>query len=706
VKSLGGEIANAIKPAPQSEPPIPFARDGLNAMSVFGGSSRDRDSQLRAVEENSLLFSITNKTTTSLASVQWHLYEKTPAQAVTSDRVEVYSHAALDLLNKPNNFMTGYEIREAVQQHVDLTGEGYMVVARRPPFPIPLELWPVMPSRMEPVASSKKFLVGWMYTGPNGEQIPLRVDEVLRQKTPHPRDPYRGLGPVQSMMTQIDTYRFSEDWNKRFFENSAEPGGILQYDRTLQDEEFNQTVTRWNEQHRGVNRAHRVAIIENGQWITNQMSMVDMQFAELQTNGRDRMLEGFGMSGSMIGVTEDVNRANADAGKAMMAEYQTVPRAERWKQMYNFQLLPMYGDTTAGLEFDFDSPVPADQAMVNATLTASANAASVLITAGFVAEDVLQACSLPPMKWKAPPKPAAPVIMPPGGQPAPGEGDDGTGEPDGDEPPTNRRALCAPHPHLRNQLDLSQVDLTTVDEQWQAATSQVLAQYNSQALPAQQQQVRQQIEALIDAGELAALAALTISSTAAAAILLDAMVVFAHTASKQVANQALQQGVGGVTAQVPPMTELQVIAEVVTALMAAELGIAAGREAMRIWRDGMTGQQVADAVAEFLDTLSSAGPRMHLSGAMSAAQNKARLLAYMSGPACELYALEAMDTNTCAPCAGIDGQLIGITTDQGIQAKVDALYPNGGYVGCLGRERCRGTVLGVWSTKKGESDAG
>lgn len=703
MKSLGGAIANAIKPAPQSEPPVPFARDGLSAMSVFGGSSRDRDSQLRAVEENSLLFSITNKTTTSLASVQWHLYEKTPNEAVTTDRVEVFSHAALDLINKPNSFMTGYEIREAVQQHVDLTGEGYMVIARRPPFPIPLELWPVMPSRMEPVASSKKFLVGWMYTGPNGEQIPLRVDEVLRQKMPHPRDPYRGLGPVQSMMTQIDTYRFSEDWNKRFFENSAEPGGILQYDRTLQDEEFNQTVTRWNEQHRGVNRAHRVAIIENGQWITNQMSMVDMQFAELQTNGRDRMLEGFGMSGSMIGVTEDVNRANADAGKAMMAEYQTVPRAERWKQMYNFQLLPLYGDTAFGLEFDFDSPVPADQALVNATLTASAAAAAVLINVGFDDVDVLQACNLPPMKWTAPPKPPVPVIMPPGAPPADPNAPDEPDEAD-DEKPANRRALPSPRAHVHNGPDLSQADLATIDEQWQAATTQVLAQYNSQALPAQQQQALAQIKENIEAGLIIALAALLIDSKPAATILLDAMTVFAHTASKQVANQALQQGVAGVTAQVPPTAELQVIAEVVTALMAAELAVSAGREAMRIYRDGMTGQQVADAVAEYLDTLSSAAARVHLSGAMSAAQNKARLLAYMSGPACELYALEAMDTNTCAPCAGIDGQLIGVTTDQGIQARVDALYPNGGYVGCLGRERCRGTVLGVWSTR-GESDA-
>ena len=29
-------------------------------------------------------------------------------------------------------------------------------------------------------------------------------------------------------------------------------------------------------------------------------------------------------------------------------------------------------------------------------------------------------------------------------------------------------------------------------------------------------------------------------------------------------------------------------------------------------------------------------------------------------------------------------------------AEVERLYPNGGYVDCLGRERCRGTVVAIW----------
>lgn len=54
----------------------------------------------------------------------------------------------------------------------------------------------------------------------------------------------------------------------------------------------------------------------------------------------------------------------------------------------------------------------------------------------------------------------------------------------------------------------------------------------------------------------------------------------------------------------------------------------------------------------------------------------------------EIYASELLDRNTCAPCAGIDGE--PLTREQ-----ADELYPSGGYVECLGGDRCRGTIVVV-----------
>ncbi len=700
MRSFGRAIANLV--AKQGATPIPYARDGMRSGRMFGSSTRDRDSQLRSIETNGLLFSIVNRTSTALASVEWHLYKQTSNPSVTTDRVEVFNHAALDLLRKPNPFMSRYQVFESVQQHIDLVGEGYLVLATSKRLGIPLEIWPVMPSRMEPVPSSDSFLAGWLYTGPSGEQIPLMNDEVIQIKMPHPRDPYRGLAPVQAMLTELDSYRYSVEWNRNFFLNSARPDGFIKVDKHLGDDEWNELVDRWNEQHKGVQRAHRVGVLEESEWIPNQMSMLDMQFVELQTQSRDRLLESFGLSGSMIGVVEDVNRANAEASKAMFAEYLTVSRADRWKDQFFSRLLPMYGETANGLEFDYDSPVPMDVELDNATRTSKSMAALNLVNAGYDPDDVLDAVDLPAMRYVGKPT----QTVPPAGMPD-------TASPDAPEPvsPGNLRLIHSSYPHVHNDdgLDTSEVDLTTVDEQWQAAVRQVVGDYTTTVVPIQRKDLLDQITAHVNAGKLTKLAALATSSADGSALLLASMVSYAAQSAHQVTVEALKQGVDGVEPDVPKQSELSPFADVTAALLAAELGVSAGRQAMRVYSDDMTGQQVADEVEAFLLGLSDANAMTQLGGALSAAQNKARLATYMAasqddGPIASLYAVEVLDKNTCAPCREIDGRFVGTSADEQTTAEVNGLYPNGGYVGCAGGSRCRGTVTGVWRSRKTSTD--
>jgi HK97 family phage portal protein len=256
-------------------------------------------------------------------------------------------------------------------------------------------MWPVRPDRIDPVPSPTSFISGYVYTSPDGEKIPLGTDEVIFLRMPNPRDPYRGMGPVQSVLTDLDATRYSAEWNRNFFLNSAEPGGIIQVDRRLSDPEFDEMRLRWNEQHRGVAAAHRVAILEQGQWVDRKFTQRDMQFAELRTVSRDVIREAFGIPGFAIGELTDVNRATAEAAALWFATYLTVPRLQRIKAALNFDLLPLFGATADGLEFDYDSPIPDDEEAENAELTTKVNAAGVLVAAGFNPAATLAAIGLP-----------------------------------------------------------------------------------------------------------------------------------------------------------------------------------------------------------------------------------------------------------------------------------------------------------------------
>src|SRR6185437_4832964 len=221
----------------------------------------------------------------------------------SDQRVEVVRHQALEVLNRPNPWYSRFTLMETSQQYLELTGESFWVVDYDPRATVPLGLWPVRPDRLEAVPDPQTYLKGWLYTSPDGREIvPLQPSEVVQVKYPNPLDPYRGLGPVQSVLVDIDAARYSAEWNRNFFLNSAKPDGVIQVDHRLDDDEWDSLTERWRESHKGVGRAHRVAVLEAGAtWVETKSSLRDMDFANLRNVSRDIIREAFGIHKIMLG---------------------------------------------------------------------------------------------------------------------------------------------------------------------------------------------------------------------------------------------------------------------------------------------------------------------------------------------------------------------------------------------------------------------
>ena len=366
-------------------------------------SGRSAETFLRTYGSVGTIFAIVDKLTEATASVDWHLYRRAqPGE----ERVEVLSHPALDLWSKPNPHYDQHEFIEAIQQHLDLVGETIWYAARsNVGIGPPLELWPVRPDNVQPVPDPNEFIRGWVYTSPDGQKVPWETNEVIQLKRPNPLDPYRGLGPIQSILVDIDSERYSAEWNAAFFRNSAEPGGIIEVDRRLSDAEFEEMLARWDEQHKGVAKSHRVALLEHGKWVDRKYTQRDMQFEAMRHLNREIIREAFGFPKPMLGAVDDVNRANAEAAEVVFARWLIAPRLDRIKRALNTKLLPMYGTSGAGLEFDYDDPSPKDVAAEGTLLVQTVTAAKMLIDAGFDQADVLDKLDLPEIAVSSAPKP-------------------------------------------------------------------------------------------------------------------------------------------------------------------------------------------------------------------------------------------------------------------------------------------------------------
>lgn len=389
----------------KNKTPVPFVSSRTGQAGLLDRlKGSDRVGQLQAMGASGTLFAIVGSLSNDTSRVNWRLYRKRrdgrrtygPA---TDTRVEVLDHLALRIWNKPNPFMTQQEFVETFEQHIELTGEAWWLVSKIEGTSIPMELWPVRPDKMQVVPSATDFLSGYVYSGPDGEKVPLDLDEVVQIRTPNPEDPYRGMGPVQTILADLQANDFAAAYNRNFFINSAAPGGIIEVPEELSDREFQTLSTRWREQHQGVANAHRVAILEKGKWVERNSTMKDMQFVELRGVSREVIREAFRYPKPMLGAVDDVNRANAEAGEYVYSKYMIEPRLERIKQALNSDFLPLFGSAGEGVEFDYDCIVPENMDQIAAERISKAQAAQTLITAGFSPEEVLQVVGLPPMTY-------------------------------------------------------------------------------------------------------------------------------------------------------------------------------------------------------------------------------------------------------------------------------------------------------------------
>lgn len=377
---------------------------------AWGFSSPAETSGLTAYGAVSTLFSLVRRLYTSVAKTEWYLCEvptsaRARAYSESEPPREITSHPALDLWNAPNPKMTQRDLVETWVQHEELAGDGFLVIEGIDQVGFPLELWPLRPDRLKPVPSTTEFLDGWLFTDATGRQVNFPYAEVLQLKHgPHPTDPYRGMGPVATLLWVLGAHKAAQVWNAMFFENGATPRGVWSIDASVEDDEFDDFQRRLREQHQGARNAHRDLVADHGAKYTPiQISAKDMQLVEQFGVNRDMVLEAYGMSKTMIGAAEsETNRATAETAEYVFARYHLVDRLDKIKDILNLRLLPLYGTSARGVEFRYRNVVPEDREAERADRDSRVSGAVALTEAGWAPDDALAEMGLAPMTWVGP----------------------------------------------------------------------------------------------------------------------------------------------------------------------------------------------------------------------------------------------------------------------------------------------------------------
>ncbi len=302
-----------------------------------------------------IVFRCIDAIATSVATTQFDLYQVSNDGEAKKNT----THKAIKVLRRPNKFQTGVDLLYLVSSHIDAYGAAYI-------YPVkalnnePTELWTLDPARVS-VVKGEGFIKGYVYTNPKGEKVPFEVDELFEIKRPHPFNPYEGVSTIDMAKLTIEGDLNAQVWNRNFFKNGAIPSGVLTTESNLGDEEFERVKEQFHEKYEGKENAYKTLVLEGGlKYQQLALNQKDMDFLEQRKFHRDEILSIFQVPKTIVAVTDDVNRANAETSEYVFARRTIKPKLELIFEKFNVFYLPMFKGTE-GFDLRFDDPVPADR---------------------------------------------------------------------------------------------------------------------------------------------------------------------------------------------------------------------------------------------------------------------------------------------------------------------------------------------------------
>jgi HK97 family phage portal protein len=321
---------------------------------LFGQNAPDIYSKNRLTAYKGWVYACINAVGDNVASTQIKLQTKTK-----DGWKDVPEHEALVPLQKANPLQSGYELLFSTASLLELDGNAPWLVIKNESGSRPLEIWPLNPSKLTAKNDSTGLITHYELLTDNGIKR-LETDEVIPHKTFNPQSLYRGIGTVAAAAVAIDTDEFAATWNKNFFYNSAMPSATLETDKALTPEQHARLKAQWESKYQGLDNAHKLAILESGlKFNPISMSQKDMDFLESRRFSRDEILALFRVPKVILGIVEDVNRANAEASEYIFAKYRIRPMVRLIVEKLNEFYLPLFkGLNQDNWRFTFVDPVP------------------------------------------------------------------------------------------------------------------------------------------------------------------------------------------------------------------------------------------------------------------------------------------------------------------------------------------------------------
>ncbi len=305
----------------------------------------------------------------------------------------ISSHPCLNLLYRPNQFMSGRALRQWIIASLELTGNAYILKDAQRADGAPGELFPLLSQLVEIVPGKKSSVPVEGYKYRAGAQTAYyRAQDIIHFKYFNPFDFFYGLSPLAAARRAVESLDKAEVYNRAFFDNAGTLSGILQTDARLDDAARSRIMKSWNEKYQSAAKAHKVALLEGGlKWQSTALSQKDMDFISGMKLNRETILSIFHVPPALAGVFDHAPQFNTKEQQRIFYQTCVLPKLTLMLEVFTEFLLPHF-DQTHTLYFDKDV---SGISVLKEDETARAQAAKIYYDMGFSKTEIAQALGLP-----------------------------------------------------------------------------------------------------------------------------------------------------------------------------------------------------------------------------------------------------------------------------------------------------------------------
>jgi HK97 family phage portal protein len=248
------------------------------------------------------------------------------------------AHPVYKLLHdRPNPYMDAMTFRETIQGHVLTWGNGYAEI-ERDGAARPKNIWPLLPNKTKPEVTETGRL-RYEITDKDGKITYLPYENVLHIKGLS-FDGIKGYSVINYAAESLSCGLAAEKYGAKFFGNNASPSGVLEHPESLSDESYNRLKESWENQHKGLDNAHRMAILEEGmKWHEIGIPPEDAQFLETRKFGITDVARWFSIPPHMLAELDRATFSNIENQGIMFVIYTLAKWLKRWELECNYKLL-------------------------------------------------------------------------------------------------------------------------------------------------------------------------------------------------------------------------------------------------------------------------------------------------------------------------------------------------------------------------------